>query len=310
VEARTLLEESQAISLSMGIEGELNLAETLNWLGLVKLFDNRDLQATRSMFEHSFELFQKWNDQRGIALSIFHLGILESASNHDEAALSLLEKSLSMHLKLGDQFFIARTSAFLGGTLMKQKNYEKSRRMFEQRLRLDQELQFWDGIADGWFDLGELFQIQNKYEQAFECYEASVAVCGEHGLRKSYAYYRSGLMALHLDNYSTALQRFIYLLDLAKKSSEMEKTGPLLFGLAAVAGGMNQPDRAALLWGSGTSLLKTTGAQLPEAEKQEFNRLIEEVRNQLGMAAFEEAGSRGQKMTLEQAIEYALETGR
>ena len=177
-EANSLLEESRAISLKLGVEGELCLAETLNWLGLVL----DDTEATRSILEQGLELNQKWGDERGVALSTFHLGILESDLDHADAALSLLEKSLALFRQFGDLFFISRVSLFLGYLFLKQGDYEKTSRFFEDHLRLDMELQFWDGIADGWRDLGNLHRQQGNFEKAEEYYEQSRTVCREHGL--------------------------------------------------------------------------------------------------------------------------------
>ncbi len=184
-EAHSLLEESQRISLKLGAQGEPSLAEALNWLGLVVLFGDEDRNKAKSIFEHSLGLNQNWENERGIALSTFHLGILESELNHDDMAFSLLEQSLGMFRKFGDLFFIARVSLFLGNLFLKQKNYDKARRFFEEHIRIDTELQFWDGIAEGWRDLGNLHRQQGGLEKAEEYYEQFRTVCREHGLIKN-----------------------------------------------------------------------------------------------------------------------------
>lgn len=180
-EANSLLEESRAISLKLGVEGELCLAETLNWLGLVV----EDANTTRSILEEGLELNQKWGDERGVALSTFHLGILENDLNHADTALSLLEKSLALFRQFGDLFFTARVSLFLGYLFLKQGDFEKARVFFEEHLRIDTEIQFWDGIAEGWRDLGNLNRQQGDFEKAEEYYEQSRIVCREHGLIKN-----------------------------------------------------------------------------------------------------------------------------
>ncbi len=181
LEANSLLDESRAISMELGAEGELCLAETLNWLGLVV----EDANSTRSILEHGLELNQKWGDERGVALSTFHLGILENHLNHADTALSLLEKSLALFHQFGDLFFISRVSLFLGYLFLKQGDFEKARTFFEEHLRIDTEIQFWDGIAEGLRDLGNLHHQQGDLETAEEYYEQSRIVCREHGLIKN-----------------------------------------------------------------------------------------------------------------------------
>ena len=179
-EAQSILEESRAISLKLGVEGELCLAETLNWLGLVV----DDANTTRAILEEGLELNQKWENERGVALSTFHMGILENHLNHADTALSLLEKSLALFRQFGDLFFISRVSLFLGHLFLKQENYDKTRHFFEEHLRIDTEIQFWDGIAEGWRDLGDLHYQQGDLEKAELYYEQGRVVCREHGLIK------------------------------------------------------------------------------------------------------------------------------
>ncbi len=179
-EAQSLLEESRAISLKLGVEGELCRAETLTWLGLVV----DDANTTRSILEEGLEINQKWGDERGVALSTFHLGILENDQNHADKALSLLEKSLALFRQFGDLFFISRVLIYLGYLFLKQGDYDKARYFFEEHLQIDTEIQFWDGIANGWRDLGNLHRQQGDIEKAEKYYEQGRVVCREHGLIK------------------------------------------------------------------------------------------------------------------------------
>jgi predicted ATPase/DNA-binding XRE family transcriptional regulator len=164
-DALALLEESQIISQGLGNDGEQILAETLNWMGLV-MRTSTDHDKARALLTRGLELYQKWNDQRGIALSMFHLGVLEGELQHEDVAILHLEKSLALFRQFGDLFFIARVSLFVGHLYLNLGNYDKARLHFEEHLRIDQELQFWDGIADGWRDLGNLYHYQGKYDQA------------------------------------------------------------------------------------------------------------------------------------------------
>ncbi|MFZ5904512.1 MAG: tetratricopeptide repeat protein [Chloroflexota bacterium] len=184
-EARALLGESQSIATCLGAEGELCLAEALNWMGLLAHLTDGESLSAKSMFERSLALNQKWGDQKSAALSAFHLGIVESDLNNAETAFSLFQKSLSLFEKFGDLFFISRVSLFLGYLFMKQGNYEQAQGCFERHLRLDTEIQFWDGIAEGWRDLGNLHRKQGNLEKAEEYYEQGRAVCRERGLNKT-----------------------------------------------------------------------------------------------------------------------------
>ncbi len=183
-EAREMLEESERLSLQLGSQGEICLAEASNWLGLLVTFYDQDLERARFLFERGLELYERHGEPWGTALSTFHLGLLEDKLNHADRAFSLLQSGLAMFQQLGDQFFISRTSLFLGYLYLDREDYEKTRYYFEEHMRIDTELQFWDGIAEGWRDLGALYKKQGDLQKAEDCLERSRQVCDDHGLFK------------------------------------------------------------------------------------------------------------------------------
>jgi tetratricopeptide (TPR) repeat protein len=183
-EARALLDESRVISTGMGVDGEKNLAETLNWLGVLEI--GNDKTIAKALLEQSLALNRQCEDDWGITLSTFHLGILESnLEHHEDAALSLLEESLARFRQFGDLFFVSRVSVFLGYVFLDREEYDMARQFFEQHVEIDTKLRFWDGMAEGWRDLGNLYRKQGDMEKAEMYYEQSRTVCREHGLNKT-----------------------------------------------------------------------------------------------------------------------------
>ena len=183
-EARKFLLEVEELASQLGREGEICLAVTLNWLGLLATFQDEDYEKARSLFTNGLTLYQQNDNDWGAALSTFHLGILEEKFGHTEEALSLLETGFAMFQKLGDLFFTARASIFLGYLHLNQNDFDKALHYFSEHLRIDTELQFWDGIAEGWRDHGILFQKKGEIQQAEEYFERGRAICREHGLIK------------------------------------------------------------------------------------------------------------------------------
>jgi tetratricopeptide (TPR) repeat protein len=179
-EAHLLFMESKTIAAQMGEEGERELANALNWLALHQIGNDND--NARKALEQSLELSAKHGDEWEIALSTFHLGILEAGLQHTDAALSLLEKSLALFHRFGDLFFISRVSIFLGYLFMNQGRYDRARQLFERHLQIDTQLHFWDGIASGWLNLGNLARQQGEKDQAQAYYEQARTIGREHGL--------------------------------------------------------------------------------------------------------------------------------
>jgi tetratricopeptide (TPR) repeat protein len=306
-DARALLEESQAIVQRLGTEGELILADTLNWLGLTILFTDADTRQAKALFERSLELHEKWGDVRGATLSTFHLGIAELDLNNHAAARARLESSLIRFRELGDLFFTSRVSSYLGYLSLGEGDDEQARHFFEQHLKIDTELQFWDGMAEGWRDLGNLYRHQHKYELASRHYENSVQICLDHGLDKYEAFYAAGLLALYCNDYELAARRFTHQLNLARRPDRQGNVGTLLLGLAAVSARINQSERAARLHGAAQVHCVTSAYQLAEIDRVEMERHIQIAREQLGEVVFEALALEGQAMTLAQAINLAMQ---
>jgi predicted ATPase len=307
-EARALLEESQVICKRLGEEGEQILAEAWNWLGLLVLSSERNTDQARSLIQQALELYQKWEIKPGVALTTFNLGIVEIQSDHDDLALSLLEESLTLSRQSGDLIFIARICRYVGNLYLKQGKYEQAHQFFEEHLRIDTELQFWDGIGHAYGELGNLYRYQGDYDQAEWYYEKCLAVHYEHGLEPDIQYLHSVILtALHRNNYPLASQRIIDYYNLGRKIDEKISVCGVLIGFAAVASGTDHFERAGRLSGAAQAVLETTGFRYEPIDRAEFDRHIQITRDQLGETAFEALAAEGRLMTMEQAIRYALE---
>jgi tetratricopeptide (TPR) repeat protein len=100
-EARSVLAESRAIWLKLGVDGEQGLAQAWVFLGMVARSSEGDHQTAQSLFEQSLELYQKHGDQWGTAFASFNLGINADHRNDDAAAFVLLEQSLDLFPSVG-----------------------------------------------------------------------------------------------------------------------------------------------------------------------------------------------------------------
>ena len=306
--ARSLVEESKAIWLKLGTHGERGLAETLYLSGMILMMEVVYDEAA-SYFEQSFELYQKCGDKWGMAFARFLVGHVANLRGENVSALVWLKQSLDLFRELGDPWGMARSSQRLGELFLEQGDYAKARLYFEQHLRLDEGLHFKEGTAVALSNLGHLCRYQGDYAQAEQYYEKSLRICGEFNLdyNASYNSYNLGMIALHQNNYLTAKSHFLDYFNVARKMYEKISACDLLIGLAAVAGGMKESERASKLSGAAQALFETTDYRIPAFDRGEFNRHIQIARDELGDTAFEAFAAEGRAMTMEQAVAYALE---
>ena len=80
-----------------------------------------------------------------------------------------------------------------------------------------------------------------------------------------------------------------------------------LDGLAGVGVVLGVPERSARLLGAAEELREIISSPLPPADRAEVDGYVAAVRDALDEEAFEAAWAEGRAMTIEEAIEYALD---
>jgi len=305
-DAESILEESRTIWLSLGSRGEQGLADALCFLG-INADNNRDIDKAESFYRQSLELARKCNNQRIIAGSMVFLGNIEYERGNIVPAFNLYKEGLELSQDIGDLFVIAIASAALGYSFFEQGNYEKARPLFDEQLKINEKLQFRFGISGALISLGNLYREQGDYARAEQCFEKSMGVCRDIGLKggTSLNLYKLGLVTLHQNNYSSALLRFQEYFDFARGFEEKVSLCRFFIGMSAVAGGTNQPERCAKLFGAAQAIFDTFDYRMPQFDRAEFDRHIQIARDLLGNTTFDLHSNEGRTMTIEQAIAYA-----
>jgi len=79
------------------------------------------------------------------------------------------------------------------------------------------------------------------------------------------------------------------------------------FALIALA--QEQYERAALLFGHAENLRQISNSVRTPAEQKDFEEAKSQLHSQMGESKFESTWNQGSSLTMEQAIEYALERG-
>ena len=310
-EAGSILEESRAIWMKLGPQGERGLADVLCFLGMNAAGNERDLDRAVDFYKQSLELAQKCDNQRTIAGSMLFLGQIEFERGHIPAALNLCEQSLEMSRRVGDLLVIAIASGTLGNWLAyEQGDYEKAQPLLDQQLKIDERLQFRFGLASALIDSGGLYLHRGDYIQAERFFERSMNVSRDLGLNwhVSFNVFLFGLIALHRNDYSSAMFRFMEYFDTARVFDKETSLCRFLMGMSAIAGGTNRAERCARLFGAAQAALEASGFRMHQFDRAEFDRHIQIARDQLGDARFDMLSYEGRSMTFEQAIQTAIET--
>jgi predicted ATPase len=219
-------------------------------------------------------------------------------------------QALSLYRELGDEINSAWALLFLGahsaGSL---SEIMEGMALSEEALSLFRAHDNIHGIIRTTNQIGELARCEGDYDRAGQAYEECLSLCHDFGdrQREAFALSNSGLVAQHQGDYKQAILRLEKSLMLHR---DLKTKYPLAMDLAFLAGpvaAQGDPERAAQLLGASDALLKAMGLRHQPQDQPEVDRFEAAVREQLSKEIFNSAWGKGQAMSLEQAIAYALE---
>jgi len=228
-----------------------------------------DFTSARPVLEKSLGLFEEVDDRAGIAFSLHGLGFAANGVGEHERADPLFGQCLQIAREIEDNWIISFALHFIAVGTSFQGKYDLARSQFEEHINLTHEgVGNAQGIGFSLFHLGRIDRLQG------DCNSAQV----------------------HL---TEALQLFWQI-------GDKRGLGYSLFGFACLAQVLEEPDRAAHLIGVVDSIREDLGTLLEAILQIEYEQAKAAIQEALGEEIFQIAWSEGNKMTLEQAVQYAL----
>jgi tetratricopeptide (TPR) repeat protein len=165
------------------------------------------------------------------------------------------------------------------------------------------------GVAWAVDFLGEAARLTGDYARAAAAYAEALQLFREidNVPGQAAVLCNLGYVALHEHDYARARALFEEGLPLQRQYEITQGLLLTVVGLAGIAGANGKPQSAARLLGAVEASRQALGDFDP-ADRMEYDRILADVRAQLDEATFDAAWEEGRKMTLEEAVEYALKT--
>ncbi len=285
-------------------------AKALNGAGVLARRQG-DYLAARALHEESLVIRRELGDRYSIAGSLHNLGNVASHQGDYGAARALYEEALAINRQIGNRAWEAFNLGSLGLVAQAQGDYAAARSLHEESLAIERELGHKHGIAGSVHNLGELARRQGDYGTARALYEEALTINREIGNRAWEAenLRELGLVAEEEGDYAAAEALVKESLAIKEDLGEKRGIAASMEALARVYGGQGQPERRARLFGAAEALRASIGAPIPPADRDEYDGEVAAVRAALTKEACEAAWAAGRAMTLEEAVDYALEEG-
>jgi non-specific serine/threonine protein kinase len=242
------------------------------------------------------------------ALALQKAGFLTRVSGDYEKAIGLLKRARAMAEAVGDKERAGWALLDMGHAARDLGQMDEVIPDFEAGLRLFEELKSNRGIENSFYQLAETYMVAGDLEQAQSFWEKGLALARTEADRSYIAWGLEGLGEVAFFNKQWTQAGNLHQESLRYKVEVMDKGGIAhsFEGLAQVAAASEEPERAATLWGAADSLRQALNNPLDPSRSQMYTSLIPTVIEQLGEAAFAIAWSRGQALSLSEAVAVAL----
>jgi non-specific serine/threonine protein kinase len=245
-------------------------AKALFSAGMLALYQTDSLNAA-TLLEESLTVWQELDHAYGLALTLQHLGFVAHRLGQHAMARARYEESLTVWREIDGQWGLAETLGLLGNLAYWEGDYAAAQALQTESLQIKRQLGEKRGLAFSVWSLGKVAQAQGDYASARSLYAEAIMIMRQVADK--------GGMPFLLE----------------------------AFGYLAVVEGYFQ--RGACLLGAAEVWREITGSALPPISQADHERDMADIQVQLGVEAFATAWAEGRAMTLEQAIEYALQTG-
>jgi predicted ATPase/DNA-binding SARP family transcriptional activator len=305
----------KALSHADSGEHRIGLARTLTGTGMFAWLQG-DNAVARSRLEESVAILRELDDKHDLATALHFLGHATLDLGDHTWARTYFEESLELYREVADARLSQTLIGDLGLVAYHQGDYSAARTFFEEGLARLREIKVTDSMTDMLNRLGDLARIEGDYERAAELYEESLVLSREthDDLAIASALHKLGHLARHRGGNVEAGALFVESLALQRRLGNKQGLIECIGGVAGVLADQSErPEsirRAAMLFGAVESLLATVKVPLAPADRNDYERDVASVRAHMDETSFDAAWAEGQALTLESAINLALEAGR
>jgi serine/threonine-protein kinase PknK len=204
---------------------------------------------------------------------------------------------------------VVKAVSALGGMLVEQMDYEAAAALLRESLRLEAKLS--DVPSNPWvrIDLGLVELGRGEYSEAARLFQESLAMAERDQDRWRIVIARccQGLVALVAGDLNAARSHFEISLKLSWDEQFQWVIPFLLEGFAGIAVHQKLFLRAVRLAGAATVQREAAGLPLAPLWQQLLKPPLESARQQLEPTVWKAAWDEGQAMSIEQAVDYALD---
>jgi DNA-binding SARP family transcriptional activator/predicted ATPase len=206
-EARELLAE--AIEINRQLRNRFMLAISLQTLGYAEGI-SRNYERAFQIYEECQQIYLELNVLRGAASICFDMGEVSSAMGQYRQGMDWLVSARDLYEKCGDRHRVADTYSWQSIMAMRLGDLETAVTLRQKALQAYQQIQDRSGEAWSFWEWGEIYRAQERFDDARHMYEQSHPIFQDTDDTWGIVYYHRGLgeMALQKGDVDKAQTHF------------------------------------------------------------------------------------------------------
>lgn len=278
----------------------------LNWL-------QGNYAMARTDAEQSVAIWRTLKNQHGLGFALIPLGLATLFCGDSTGAAEYLAESVAIWRAQENHWGLAFALSMLGYVPKMLEEAALALAHFEESAIL------WRQIGDVWGltlalnNIGEVALVQGDIERARECFMESIALDQHQRYNKeavAWALHNLGYIALEQGNVSQANSFFVESLALVEELGIVSQTVSELIGFAGIAEAEGYMQTVAQLLGAVAALSEQLSIPMFPVDRKYYERTLAAAQEQLDPVIFSALWSKGQSLTIDEALQLGKITFR
>jgi predicted ATPase len=262
-----------------------------------------------AQIEESLALLQRTEEAQWIGPGLISKAVALINMGRDSDAQPLLVQAQELFKEMGLHNFMVIALVHLGNVELGLGNPIKAKGVLQKAQTIAR------GLNEPWIlsfvlnNLGEVARVQGQYDLARTYYQECQTLLHNTGDRGDMARFvhSLGYIAQHEGDFESAESQFRKGLSLFRRLGNRRGMAECLAGLGGLRARRGDPRRGTTLLAAGESLLLSTGGAWWPADRVEVELNRQFLQAALSQEEFMVAWSQGEAMTLDHAIQYAVD---
>jgi serine/threonine protein kinase/predicted ATPase len=303
--ARSMGEESLELCRDLG--DRRGAAWSLLTLGEAAYRDGA-YAASLGFREEALTLFREVGDRRGLAWALASVGRSAFRQGDLDSARTHFAESLATHRELGDRPGIAWSLSSLAHVALARGDFSEARALLEEGLVLSKHAGNIHGVAWSLVHLANVAYHEGEFRTSASVLLEGLSLFRERKVDGGSAWclYGMGNVARRRGKLRSAHTLLAESLVAFTKLGEKRGVASALRGCSLLAAAVGVPDKAAQLLGAARALQDEMGETLIPPEQREVDKLVDELRQELGEAPFASALEQGRAQSPGETVRLAV----